>query len=79
MNTQDVTRELIAQGANMRNIRIREVEADAYDVCCLVGINGLWESYYWEGRGKQQLMTFTSEDEACDYFLAWVSKSFAQN
>lgn len=41
------------------------------------GIN-TWEVYYSERGVKSDLIRFTTEDEACDYFYNWILR-IAQN
>lgn len=47
-----------------------------YDDVFTIGyVDGKWEVYYSERGIKESLLTFNSEDEACDYFLDWILKS----
>lgn len=43
-----------------------------YDKYCLLQNNGIWEVYYSERGSKFKLKTFTSEENACEYFYNWL-------
>lgn len=76
MTIEDLRQELARRGADMSYLRLGEVEANVYDVCCITCAGGVWETFYLEGRGKQQLCKFSSEDEACRHFLNWTVRTF---
>ncbi|HBV96365.1 MAG TPA: hypothetical protein DEF36_04925 [Desulfotomaculum sp.] len=42
---------------------------------CLGYIGGLWETYYSEMGQKTSLKVFETEDEACNFFYNWLTKS----
>lgn len=42
---------------------------------CLGENGSVWEVYYSERGSKTGLKTFQTEDEACDYFYGWITKT----
>ena len=43
---------------------------------CIGVVNGKWETYYSERGNKTGLKSFENENEACEYFLAWMIRTF---
>jgi hypothetical protein len=42
-----------------------------------IGKNGVsWETYYSERGNKSREKIFETEQEACEYFLVWMKKTF---
>ncbi len=64
-----------------RLLDARNVTPNAYslqgglrsETCTLARAGDVWEVYYSERGLKTGLKLFTTESDACEYFLTWVS------
>lgn len=45
------------------------------DTCTLNRTADGWETYYCERGKRYQVCTFGTEDEACRYFIAWMTSN----
>jgi len=60
------------------------IPSDAYstigglpnEAFCIGNNEGKWETYYSERGNKTGLKSFDSEEEACEYFLSWMKRTF---
>lgn len=71
MNSRELRRQLIARGISEQAFSL-----DGYDLperyvlsCEREG----WSCYYFERGNRAKLRHFPTEEEACEYFLSWVS------
>lgn len=46
------------------------------EVFCIANERDCWAVYYSERGNKTGLRVFTSETEACEYFLTWIKRNF---
>lgn len=61
-----------------------EIPIDAYylkgglpnEAFCIGFNHGLWEVYYSERGNKSGIKKFSNEEDACEYFLAWMEDIF---
>ena len=73
MNVDQLHASLQAAGVDFRYLSICNVPPEPAGRHFLVFHNGVWETFFWEGRKKEERQTFTSEEAACQHFLKWVS------
>jgi len=67
-----------------KELENKNVPKDLYDLngglpneaYCLNQNNGIWEVYYSEKGVKSGLKTFSTENDACDYFYEVVANQY---